>query len=102
MSKALILAKTEGASYGVDAAPVKTTDAILTTLPKFSVVGKTIERNVVMGTFGSLGRVNIGEGLKISFGVEIAGSGTATTPPRIGPLLQSVGFTQTIDADSVD
>lgn len=100
--RALILAKTEGANYGVDAVPVKASDAILTTMPTFEVVGKTIARKMVMPHFGEIGRVNIGEGLKISFQCEVAGSGAATTPPRIGPLLISSGFTQAIDGDSVD
>lgn len=100
--RALILAKTEGANYGVDPTPVKASDAILTTMPTFEVVGKTITRKPVLPHFGEIGRVNIGEGLKIAFQCEVAGSGTATTPPRIGPLLISSGFTQAIDADSVD
>jgi hypothetical protein len=99
--RALILAKTEG-TYGADATPAKATDAILTTMPTFEVVGKTIARKMVMPHFGEIGRVNIGEGLKIAFQCEVAGSGTNTTPPRISALLKSCGFTETIDADSVD
>lgn len=101
MSRALILAKTE-ANYGVDPTPAAATEAILTTLPTFEVVGKSIMRKPVLAHFGQIGVVNIGEGLKISFQVEVAGSGSATTPPRIGPLLKSMAFTEAIDADSVD
>lgn len=101
MSRALILAKAES-QYGVDPTPTGADDAILTTLPTFEVVGRSIERTVVKSSFGKIGVINVGEGLKITFGVEVAGSGTPTTPPRIAPLLKALSFTQTIDADSVD
>ncbi len=100
MSKALVLAKIEG-TYGVDASPAKASDAILITTPKFSVLGRSLEREVVMATFGQLGRVNVGEGLGMTIGVELAGSGTATVAPRIGPLLQAMSFTETAGTANV-
>jgi hypothetical protein len=93
--RALILAKIEG-TYGTDPTPTKVADAILTTMPTFEVVGKSIERKIVMPHFGSIGRVNVGEGLKISFQTEVAGSGTATVAPRISPLLVAAGFTEAV------
>ncbi len=100
-SKALILAKVE-TTYGVDASPAPATDAILTTKPTIELITEDKEREVVLPYFGSLAAIPIATGIKISFGVEVRGSGTETTPPRIGALLRACGFTQTIGTSSVD
>lgn len=97
--RALILARSEN-TYGTDPTPANNTHAILTTEPTFEVMGKTIARNVVMSTFGQIGRVNIGEGLKISFGVEVAGSGNNALAPRIDPLIKAMSFTGNTGANN--
>lgn len=101
MSRALVLAKKE-TQYGTDATPTAANNALLVTAPTIEVIGKSIQREVLLAHFGTLGRVNVGEGLKLNFGVEVAGMGTATTPPRYGCLFQAGAFTEAIDADSVD
>lgn len=97
--RALILARSENV-YGTDPTPANNTHAILTTEPTFEVIGKTIARNVVMSTFGTIGRVNIGEGLRISFTTELAGSGNNATAPRIDPLLKAMSFTGNTGANN--
>ena len=99
--KALILAKIEGA-YGVDPTPAAATDAILCSAPSIEILGASRERNVVLPYYGKLPPIAVGEGIKISFEAEIRGSGVATTPPRIGPLLRACNLTQTIGGSYVD
>lgn len=98
--KQLILTKIES-SYGVDPTPAAATEAILTGKVTIEIIEKAVERKVVLPYFGSLKNINIGEGVKISFPVEVRGSGTAATPPRIGPLLRAANLSQTI-ATTVD
>jgi len=98
-SRALILAKVE-TTYGVDAAPVVGSDAIITTKPEFTIEGGARERDVVLPYYGKLPPINVGEGLKITFSVEVRGSGTAGTAPRIGALLRACNFTQTVTPGS--
>ncbi|MFA5354211.1 MAG: phage tail tube protein [Thermodesulfovibrionales bacterium] len=95
--KALICAKVE-TTYGVDASPSTTTDAILTGPVKFQVLTKKAERKVVLPYFGQLNSILIGEGVKLSFSVEIRASGVLGTAPRIGALMRAYNFTQTITA----
>lgn len=99
-SRALILAKVE-TTYGVDASPTPSADAILTTKPTIELITEDKEREVVLPYFGSLAAIPNATGIKISFSVEVRGSGTPTTPPRIGALLRASGFTQTIGSDNV-
>lgn len=97
-NKAILLAKIE-ATYGVDPVPTVAANAILSTVPEVSLIGKRIERQVVVPYFGKLAPINIGEGIKISFSVEFRGAGeTPNTPPRIGALIRACNFTETIDA----
>ncbi len=102
-NRTVILAKVEP-TYGQDALPDPTTDAILCELPEFSVVSRRLERNNVVPYMGKLPPVNIGEGLKIKFTTELKGSGTAVdTPPEIGVLFRGCNFTETINTGiSVD
>lgn len=99
-SKALILAKIE-TTYGVDASPTVSADAILTTKPTIELIEENKEREVVLPYFGRLAMVPVATGIKIGFSVEIRGSGAATTPPRIGALLRACQYTQTIGIDNV-
>lgn len=94
-SKALILAKIE-TTYGTDPVPVIGANEIVTSIPVFEVLGSVRKRNVVKLSFGELPDVKVGEGLKITFEVELRGSGTAGTVPQIGVLLRACNLTETI------
>ncbi|TAN61048.1 hypothetical protein EPN18_07370 [bacterium] len=97
-NKAIMLAKIEG-TYGTDAAPTPTANAILCSAPQIEIIGKAITRNQVIPYYGALAKINIGEGIKVSFEVEVRGAGAVpSTPPRIGALLRACNFTETIDA----
>lgn len=96
--KAILLVKTEP-TYSVDSAPTAAANAILCSAPKISIIGRRIERPVGLPYYGKLPPINIGEGIKLAFQVELRGAGvTPNTPPRIGALIRACNFTETIDA----
>jgi hypothetical protein len=96
--KAIILAKIES-TYGTDPTPVAASDAILCSKPTFKLVGARRERDVVLPYYGKLAPINVGEGLQLSFAVELRGAGALPdTPPRIGALIRACNFTETIDS----
>lgn len=85
----VILAKIE-TTAGTDAAPVGATDAILVTEMSITPLdAKNIDRNLVRGYFGASEQLVGPASVKITFSVELAGSGTAATAPAWGKLLQA-------------
>lgn len=97
-NKAIILAKVE-TTYGVDPTPTAAANAILCSAPQIEIVGKNVVRAAIVPYYGTLAKINIGEGIKVSFEVEVRGAGAVpSTPPRIGALLRACNFTETIDA----
>lgn len=97
-----ILAKLEP-TYGVDSVPDGANDAfVVSDVEPVQFRANNVGRNIVRGFLGGSEQL-VGTRTKaISFTVEVAGSGAATTPPRIGRLLQACGFAQTVGAASVD
>lgn len=94
--KLVLLAKLETV-YNQDAAPAAT-DAFLAEKPTFEILGKKGERKAVLPWYGTLPPINIGEGLKISFTLELRMSGALGTAPRVGRLLRACNMTETISA----
>ncbi len=99
--KQLILAKQE-VVYGTDPTPTVGDNALLTGKVSIEIADASRERKVMLPYFGSLQKVPLGEGVKISFPVEVRGSGTATTPPRIAALLRAANLTESIGGSYVD
>lgn len=98
-SKAVTLIKQEG-TYGQDPAP-GVTDAVITGPVSWEVVSADKERIVVLPYPGKLADIPVGEGIKLSFSMEVFGSGAPATPPKHGPLIRAAGYTQTIGASDV-
>lgn len=98
-NKYAVLAKAESV-YGTDPTPSVGNDLIYTSPPSVEPVTRTIERKQPMSSYGAVSRLNIGEAVKVSFGVEMVGdwSLTSDTPPRLGALLRACNFTQTINS----
>lgn len=96
-NKALILAKIE-VTYGTDPTPTGLANAILCGDVDYDVIDSKVERNNIKPNYGAKRFVSIGEGQKLSFSVELKGSGVAGTAPEIGPLLRACNFTQVISA----
>ena len=96
-----LLAKTE-VTYGTDPVPTGAANAILTkglTIQPYN--GARVSRDLDRSTFGAQSEINTGAFVTVSFGVELAGSGTAGTAPAWGPLIQACGFTETDGASDV-
>jgi hypothetical protein len=84
----VILAKVE-TTAGADALPTGAANAIL--VSDFSITpleAQNIDRNLVRGYFGASEQLVGPASVKVSFSVELAGSGTAATAPAWGVLLQ--------------
>lgn len=99
--KQLILAKVESI-YGNDPTPTVGDNALLTGKVSIEIADASRERKVMLPYFGSLQKVPLGEGVKISFPVEVRGSGAATTPPRLAALLRAANLTESIGGAYVD
>src|SRR5574343_145534 len=99
--KQLILAKVESI-YGNDPTPTVGDNALLTGKVSIEIADASRERKVMLPYFGSLQKVPLGEGVKISFPVEVRGSGTATTPPRTAALLRAANLTESVGGSYVD
>jgi hypothetical protein len=96
-NKALVLAKIETV-YGTDPTPTGAANAILCGNVEYDVTEAKLERNNIKTSFGAKRFVVVGEGQKLSFEVEIKGSGAAGTAPELGTLLRACGFTMTTSA----
>jgi hypothetical protein len=97
-SNEVILAKIE-TTYNTDPTPSAGTNAILVRNLNYSTAGlRMIDRGAIRASLGDLQKIYGGELRKVSFQVEVKGSGTAGTAPEIGPLLQAAGLLETIVA----
>lgn len=86
------------ATYGVDAAPLAA-NAILGTNVTFTPLeGQDVSRDLLLPYMGNQGMVLAGTYARLEYDVEIAGSGTPGTPPKIGSLLRAAGMAETITA----
>ena len=99
VSNDVILAKIE-TTYNTDPTPVVGTNAILVNgTPNFSAEGLRMnERAAIRGSLGQLQQVFGGQLGKVSFQVEVKGSGTAGTAPECGPLLRACAMGETLVA----
>lgn len=83
--------------YGTDPTPTGLTDAVLgidvTVMP---MEGTDVSRDLDLPYMAAQGTLPAELHAKLSFKVEMAGSGTAGTPPAWGPLLRACGWAQTI------
>lgn len=93
-----LLAKTE-TTYGTDAVPTGAANAVAVMNPVFTTDVTMVERDQILRD--SLSRLSAVVGRKLArltFGVEMKGSGTAGTAPKHGPLLRACGLAETIAA----
>lgn len=85
---------TEGTDPGLVAA-----DAIRTTgLTITPYAGNRVSLEYDKGNFGSSATINVNPYTRIQFGVYLASSGAAGTAPQWNELLESCGFSETINA----
>jgi len=95
MRNTAVLAKIE-TTYGTDAAPVGTTDAILVSdVTARPMEMQTVDRALLRPFMGNSEQLPTQIYNGVEFSVELAGSGTAGTAPAIGKLLRGCGFAET-------
>jgi len=95
--KKTIVAKIETV-YGTDAVPAGADAIVTSNLSIEPYEGDKVSRDIDRPDLGLSEEINTGPNVKLSFDVEIAGSGTAGTAPGYGPLLRACGFSETVNA----
>ena len=97
--KTIILAKVE-TTYGTDATPDGTNNAILVTEPTITpLAGSTVSRNNARTYLGNNQHIHVGSHVQCSFKVELAGGGAVDTAPPWGELLEGCGMAETVNPD---
>lgn len=100
MRNSILLCKNE-ATYGVNPTMTAANNAILARNINPVPANTTFaDRNLIQPYFGNTGKVQVQGNSSIEFEFEVAGSGAAGTPPKFGPILQSLGFSETITAST--
>lgn len=97
--KRILLAKEES-TYGQDPTPTVGSNAIDAEKIDISYEGDVLERNPVRGDLSPVEPVLGKRWVKISFDVELKGSGSAGTAPKLGDLLEACGMSELVDAGS--
>lgn len=95
-----ILAKIED-SYGVDATPTGEANALQATNVQLTPMeAREISRDLDRPYLGGQPQLLVDTHVALSFEIELAGAGTAGTPPAYGPLLRACGFAETVTPES--
>lgn len=85
-------------TYGVSVA-LASADAIRTSnLTIKPLEAQALERKLDGPSFGSSGKIHVGEHVVVEFDVEMTGSGTAGTAPKFGHLFKACKMSETIVA----
>ncbi|MHB2265809.1 phage tail tube protein [Aliihoeflea sp. PC F10.4] len=96
--KLALLAKVE-ATYGIDAAPTGSADAILAVDVNFTPLeGGEENRDLLLPYLGNQGVILTGLYGRLEFSVEVAGAGAAGDVPGYGSLLRGCGLAETVTA----
>lgn len=99
-SNDVILVKTE-VSYNTDPTPTAGSNAVLVQNLGFQTEGLRMnERPAVRANIGQLQNIFGGQLARVTFEVEVKGSGTAGTAPEVGPLLEACGMGETVVAST--
>jgi len=97
--KRLILAKTE-ATYGTNSTPSGTDAVLVRNLEITPLESDVVTRDLIRPYYGNSDALLANPRVRISCEVEMAGSGTAGTAPRFGPLLLACGTAATTVAST--
>lgn len=91
----LICAKVESV-YDTDSVPVVGTDSLLAMDIKFKEIVDPVERPANIASLSNVASVAGKKQSEVTFTIELKGSGTAGTAPRIGALLKACSFGETV------
>jgi len=99
-SNDVVLVKAES-SYNTDPTPSTSTNAVLVQNASFSTEGLRMnERPAIRANIGQLQNIFGGQLGRLSFEVEVKGSGTAGTAPEVGTLIKGCGMGETVVAST--
>lgn len=100
--KKLMTAAVNTGPYGTDAVQAGTPIAIQTRdLGVDPIVGDDVERELDNGKLGNSPVQLVGTHTTTSCGIEVAGSGNATTVPEWAILMNAAGYNESVEADHV-
>jgi hypothetical protein len=91
----LALVKSES-TYGTSSSPAATDALLFTELDVEPLAMELLERETIQAYMGNRASVVGQRSVPVKATVEMAGSGTAGTAPRYGPLLKACGLSETI------
>jgi hypothetical protein len=97
--KTLILAKIE-ATYGTNSSPSGSDAILVRNLDITPLEADVVGRDLIRPYYGNSDQLLANPRVRVTCEVELAGSGTAGTAPRYGPLLKSCGISETIVAST--
>lgn len=93
--KRLLLAKSEQ-TYATDSQPTGNEAILVSNLEVEPLAMELVERELITGNLGNRDNLVGQRAARVTFAVELAGSGTAGTAPRFGPVMKACGFSETI------
>lgn len=96
-NKLAMLHKLETA-YGEDAAPTAAEALLAANVTITPIEGQEVSRDLLLPYMGNQGIVLAGIYARVEFDLEVAGSGKAGEPPKIGSILRVAGLSETITA----
>lgn len=97
-SSKILLAKIED-TYGTDPSPAGASDGILASNVSLRPMeGQDVDRELDLAFLGADGTIPADLHMKLTFRVELAGSGTAGTAPGWAPLIRACAVAETVDA----
>lgn len=82
-------------TYGEDATPTAAEALIASNVTISPLEGQEVSRDLMLPYMGMQGIVLAGIYGRVEFDLEIAGSGVAGTPPKVGSILRVAGFAET-------
>ena len=97
--KRLIQVKGE-ATYGTDSSPAGTDALLVRNLEITPIEADVVSRDLIRNYLGNSPQLLANTRVSITFQAELAGSGTAGTPPRYGALLRACGLLEAVVAST--
>ena len=98
--KKLLLAKIE-AAYGTDSTPTGSAAILVRNLEVVPLQSDIVQRELIRPYLGNYEQLLANTRVQVTFEVELAGSGTAGTPPAYGPILRSCALSEILGASTV-
>jgi len=100
LSRKRLLTAAIESTYGTDATPSGTDAVLVRSLEITPLNADVVERELVRPYLGNFEQLLGNQHVEVTFEVELAGSGTAGTAPKWGPIFRACGMGETIVAST--